>query len=150
VLELIAQGMDEGGAAPNVEAGSGVLAVWRHTRLREAGGCRKCTLILPVTGFGWQHPSHPAARISLVALVAGDQVDMHVSDGLTGGWAVVDADVVGVWSKFRVEDLFLVTDELEQRVLLLSGQVEAGANMAFRYDQRMAGRHGKGIADGKS
>ena len=109
---------------------------------------KKSTLILPVTGFCGEHPPHTAARIGIVAPVSGNQMDMDVSDGLTGSWAIVDADVVGVRSEFRVENPLLLADELEQRGMLLGRQVEERPNVPIRDDERMAGRDWICIADG--
>lgn len=49
---------------------------------------------LPVARLLRQHPAHAAARIGHVAGIAWDDVDVQVHDGLAGGRAVVEADVV--------------------------------------------------------
>jgi hypothetical protein len=46
-------------------------------------------------------------------------MDVHVSDGLAGGRAIVDADVEGVRGEFQVEPPLLFPNDLEQRGLLL-------------------------------
>ena len=77
-------------------------------------------------------------------------MDMDVSDGLTGGWAIVDADVVGVRTEFRVENPLLFADELEQCVMLLGRQIEERSNVPIRDNERMAGRYRICVADGNS
>ena len=109
---------------------------------------KKSTLIPPVTCFCGEHPPHTAARIGIVAPISGNQMDMDVSDGLTGGWAIVDADVVGVRTESRVENPLLFADELEQRIMLLGRQVEERSNVPIRDDKRMAGRDWICVADG--
>jgi hypothetical protein len=40
-------------------------------------------------------------------------MDMHMRDGLAGGWAIVDADVEGVRGELDVEDTLLFPDKFE-------------------------------------
>jgi hypothetical protein len=51
-------------------------------------------------------------------------MDVHVSDGLAGGRAIVDADVEGVRGVLHVENPLLFSDDFEQRVMRLGRQVE--------------------------
>ena len=55
---------------------------------------------------------HPAARVRHVAAVARYHVNMQVPDRLPGGRASVEADVVAVGPKLRVD---LRLDLIDQR-----------------------------------
>ena len=77
------------------------------------------TLIRPIAGFRRQHPSDTTSRVGDIAPIAGNQMDVHVSDGLAGGRAIVDADVEAVRGELPVENPLLFPNDLEQRVMLL-------------------------------
>src|SRR5512139_729900 len=102
----------------------------------------------PVLRLVRQHPPHPAARVFLVAAVAGNQVDVQVRHGLAAGLAVVDADVVAVRLVVLVEDLLGVRQRLEQRGLLGFGGLEQGGDVAARDDDGVTQRDGKAVAVG--
>jgi len=76
------------------------------------------TLIRPVAGFRGEHPPDTPSRVGDVAPKAGNQMDVHVSDGLAGGWAIIDADVEGVRGELPVENPLLFPNDFEQRDLL--------------------------------
>ena len=50
----------------------------------------------PIVGLLRNDPANPPARIGPVAAIPGDDMHMHVHDGLAGRRAIIDADVVPV------------------------------------------------------
>ena len=76
-------------------------------------------------------------------------MDVHVSDGLAGGWAIVDADVEGVRGELPVENPLLLPDDLEQRVTLLGRQVEKRSHVSMRDCERVTRRDRIAVANGK-
>jgi hypothetical protein len=76
-------------------------------------------------------------------------MDMHVRDGLAGGRAIIDADIEAVRAELRVENPFLVPDQIEQRLLLPGREVEKRTHVSIRDREGMTPRHRIAVADGK-
>ena len=53
-------------------------------------------LFLPILRLPREYMPHPSPRVLSVPFVSGDQMNVQVHDRLTGGLAVVDADIVAV------------------------------------------------------
>jgi hypothetical protein len=71
------------------------------------------TLFVPIAGFRGKYPSNATPRICHVTLIARNQMDVNVGDRLARGWAIVDANVVGLRGEFAVELPLLTAYELE-------------------------------------
>ena len=65
------------------------------------------------------HRADPAARVVDIAGASRDDVDVRVGHGLTGGRAVVDADVVSVGLEFCVEFVLDLVDQAHDRLSFL-------------------------------
>src|ERR1700730_13625018 len=65
-------------------------------RYRPMRAPAKNALVGPVAGLRGEHPPDTTSRVGDVTPKAGNQMDVHVSDGLAGGRAIVDADIEGV------------------------------------------------------
>lgn len=70
---------------------------------------------------------------------------MHVEDALSCRRSDIDADVVSVRLEFRIDEFFLLLDEVHAGDHFFLCQVEEGGDMAARDDQRMAGARRIGI-----
>ena len=100
--------------------------------------------------FTWNHASNTAFGIGHVAFVSGDDVHVAMEDGLPGGLANVDTDVVAVGVKTLVN---LLPDILQHDVhglALVVGQVEVGSDVPLGDDERMTGRDGIAVVEGNA
>jgi hypothetical protein len=68
--------------------------------------------------------AHAAARLWRVAAVARDQVDVHVRDGLPGGFADVDADIEAIEPALAEQQILCLLQQGEQRVPLVCSGLE--------------------------
>ena len=89
---------------------------------------KKCQLILGLVG---QNPADPATRISPVAMVTGNEVDMQMEHRLPGGNAVVYADVVAVRFEFYIQTSFSLGQQTEQAGSLIVAEVEERRNVSL-------------------
>lgn len=76
-----------------------------------------------------------------IALVAGNDVNVHMKDTLSGCRPHVNTDVVAVGIELLVDALFFLVNQLHASGHLVRCQVEKAGHMAFWYDQRMARTH---------
>lgn len=78
---------------------------------RRGGGARSGTLASrPVICSLWDDPANTASRVGDIAQKARNQMEMEVGDGLARGCAVIDADVVAIWSVRRIHRGFGVVE----------------------------------------
>ena len=87
--------------------------------------------------FTWNHASNTTFGIRNITLISGDYVHVAMEDGLPGGLANVDADVVAVGVKTLVN---LLPDILQHDVhglALVVGEVEVGSDVPLGDDERM-------------
>ena len=73
-----------------------------------------------------------------------------MGDGLAGGGAVVDADVVGIGGEVFVKVLFYVVHGLGEGGFLLRVGVKVAGNVALGDDEGVAGGYGEVVADGEA
>jgi hypothetical protein len=92
---------------------------------------------------------HAAPWVVDVAAVARDQVDVQVEDGLAGGPADVDADVVAVRAVAAGDQLAAVVEGLADGLVLLGAGVEPGGHVPPRDDEQVARARGEGVPEGE-
>ena len=92
--------------------------------------------------------AHAAARVGDVAVVARDQVDVQVEDGLAGGFADVDADVEAVGAVAAGDQLSASVEAGGQGRSLLGGGVEPGGDVPSRDDEQVAFADREGVPEG--
>src|SRR5439155_8903571 len=83
-------------------------------------------------------PANPAARVVHVSRIAGDQVDVDVTDRLPRRLTYVDAEVVAARMKLTLDPRPHRVDELPQRRLLVGGEREVVRLVAAGHDERVA------------
>jgi hypothetical protein len=83
--------------------------------------------------------AHAAPRIVHVAAEPRDDVDVEVHDGLAGGGAGVEADVVAVGGELVVEPALDLVDEGQHGALLVVSGAEPVGGHAAGDDERVAG-----------
>jgi hypothetical protein len=109
----------------------------------------KNALILPIAGCPWKHPPDTAPRIGDISPIPGNQMHVDMGDGLSGGRAIVNADVESVRRELFVENALLLPDDFEQRVLFFGRQIKKRSNVSIRDRQRVTWRDGIPVSDGK-
>ena len=66
-----------------------------------------------ITSLVGENPPDAATRISPVAMVTGNQVDMEMENRLSGCNAVVNPYVVAIWSEFDIQTRFSLSQLTE-------------------------------------
>ena len=84
------------------------------------------------------HVPHSPLGILNITLVAGNDVNMYVEDTLPGRRPYINADIIAVGLKLRVEELFFLTNQLHTSSHLFRCQLEKTGHMAFRDNHRMS------------
>src|SRR5512132_1897799 len=87
-----------------------------------------------------------AARVGVVAAVAGDQMYVRMEDRLPGDGSAVDADVVAMRPELRVDCLLARFQEAPYRRDLVRRAVENRRYLPSRHDQRVTRRDGIPVA----
>ena len=90
---------------------------------------------------------HTAARIRHIAAVARDDVDMKVPDGLPGGRASVEADVIAVGPQLDVELALDLIDKGQDVGPLIVTSFRLGSDRASRHDEGMSWANREAIGD---
>ena len=110
----------------------------RLTSICREGSTADTSLLGEVIAARGNHVPHPAARPGHVTSVAWDDVYVQVEDGLTGGFARVDADVeaIGPFAFRPLQDAPLGGDRrLGELRALLGRRFEPIGNVSFRNQQ---------------
>ena len=90
------------------------------------GWARRPTLIALLSG---DDASYTTAGFLDIVLVAGDEVDMGMGNGLAGGGVDVDPYIEAIGVELLLEDGFDLVQQDEAVHLLLEGQIEVIGNM---------------------
>ena len=101
-----------------------------------------------VVALGGDDVSHAAPGVGDVGLVAGDQVDVQVEDGLARGFSDVDADVEAVGAVAAGDQLSASIEGGGQGRLFLGGGVEPGRDVPSRDEEQVAFAHREGVPEG--
>jgi hypothetical protein len=91
------------------------------------------------------HATHTAAGLGDVAEISGDEVKMHVEDGLSGGRSRIDANVITIRCVSFIDDQLNPIQQLKTCRLKFRIQVKKISDMLFGDDQHMSGIHRKCI-----
>jgi hypothetical protein len=91
------------------------------------------------------HATHTAAGLGDVAEISGDEVKMHVEDGLSGGGTRIDANVITIRCVSFIDDQLNPIQQLKTCRLKFRIQVKKISDMLFGDDQHMSGIHRKCI-----
>ena len=91
------------------------------------------------------HTTHTAAGLWDIAQISGDEVKMHVEDGLSGGGTGVDTNVVSVRREPFIYNRFGTIQQLKTCRLKFRIQVKKIRDMLFWDDQHVSGIHRKCI-----
>ena len=102
----------------------------------------------PVLCLFRDDPTHAAARVWPVTLVARNQVHVQVRHRLAGSCAVVDADVVARRVKLGIERGFGGVEQLEHGLAFFGADGKERSAVAPGHDEGVAGRYGIFIAHG--
>ncbi len=129
--ELLAEVGEEGVVlAPGDEAG---------------GGCGAFGQVVALAG---DDVPHTATGVGDVVLVARDQVDVEMEDGLPRGFADVDADVVAVGVVAAGDQVSAAIEAGGDCRALVGGGVEPGRDVPARNDEEVARVHREGVPEG--
>jgi hypothetical protein len=90
-----------------------------------------------VDALFWNNSPHTALRLVHISLVARDQMDVNVHDGLASRLANVHTNVEASRLQLRVEPCLGSVHQLECRIEFLLGESEEIRNMAEWNDQQM-------------
>ena len=104
---------------------------------------------LEPVGAGGDDVADAASGVVDVVLVAGDEVDVEVGDGLARGLADVDADVEAVGAVAGEDGLSGEGEGGGELGLLLGGGVEPGGDVAAGDEKGVAVAHGEGVPEGE-
>ena len=104
-----------------------------------------------IIAFRRNHMANTASRIIHVTVVARDHMNMHMGNGLSGGIAGIESDVVAV--RLRIQLLvklrFDDVDQLHQRRLFCCRCCKPGGDCSFRDDERVPRGHRELVEDGE-
>lgn len=87
--------------------------------------------ILPLL---WYYSSYTTSWVGGVVVVAGDEVDVDVEDGLAGGWVDVDSNIVTVWVVLVVEFLLGLVYYCPEFRLFLRGEIKIVGDVSLGND----------------
>jgi hypothetical protein len=104
--------------------------------------------VAAVVGSFRDHKADATRGIRDIASVAWHQVDVQMRDRLTGGGALVDADVVPIGVVLRVNSLANEVQELEQGKALIGGGGGQVRDVTPRHDGGVAGGDGEPVPEG--
>ena len=85
--------------------------------------------------------AHAALGILDIPLVAGNEVNMNMPDALPGRRAHVDADIVAIGAKLRVQQAALLGDQVHTGLNLFRRQLEKAGDMTAWDDQGVPRAH---------
>lgn len=94
----------------------------------------------------WDYMPYSSLGILNVPFVAGDDVDMHMEDALSGRRSHVDADVVTVRMERFIQQFLFLLDESHAGRDFFRRQLEEAGDMPARDDQCVSRTRGVGVA----
>lgn len=80
--------------------------------MRAGGG------LVPTLPRSRDHPPHPSSVVSTISLVAGNDMDMEVHDGLAGNLPDIHSDLVAVGMIAPIQELLSPVDNVQDLDLL--------------------------------
>jgi hypothetical protein len=90
-----------------------------------------------INPFFWNYPSYSTIGLLHVPIVTGDQMNMGVGDSLTSRPAHIDAHIVSMRPKIKVQLCLCLPNQFERCFSLVLGQVEKTRRMPKGNDQQM-------------
>ncbi len=102
---------------------------------------RRGGVFLPTLHRSRDHPPHPSSVVSTIPLVAGDDMDMEMRDGLPCHLPDVDPNVIAIGMVAGIQELLCPVDNVQDRDLLIPGGLEIIGEMPFRDDQQVSPAH---------
>lgn len=101
--------------------------------------------LAPIVGLCRDDPAHPTTRVVAVAVIAGDQMNVQMWHGLTGRRTVVDADVVRLRPKLKVDACSGAVKQSQQIKAFVGRKVKKRPGVALWDDERVPGGQWIGI-----